>query len=89
MTDQEVVFHGISMESFTPSPESVIVLRFRFDEVDLERMRYMTRLVQQTFPDNAVMCLPHTVSIREMHNANLENLRNQIDDILHDRMSVL
>lgn len=51
-------FEGVPIEVFTPSPDEVVVYKFKTEPLDFDQTTRMFENIQNAFPNNTVLAIP-------------------------------
>lgn len=78
--------YGIELQSFAPIPNSIIVGRVKFGELDLNLLQQISREVCRAFYEqggnNRVIFIPNDIALHRLSMAQLCQIRNDIDEII-------
>lgn len=72
------------LETIEPHPTEAIVLYFNFNDIKLDKLNVLYEIVQNKFPNNAVICVPDKVSLESWSKDVLENYISMISEIIEE-----
>lgn len=79
---------GIELQSFAPIPNSIIVGRFKFQELDLEGIRQIGINVKSAFDEqgcnNRVIFIPKDLEIQRMSLDGIIAVRDHINELIEE-----
>lgn len=67
-----------------PHPTEAIVLRFNFDDFNVDEARSLFDYVKSKFPKNTVIAIPVYASLRSCSKDVLENIISMMSEIIED-----
>lgn len=74
----------LQVEMLHPHPTEAIVLRYNFDDFNVDEARILFDYVKSKFPQNTVVAIPVYTSLRSCSKDVLENIISMISEIIDD-----
>lgn len=72
------------LETIEPHPTEAIVLYFNINNTTVCEMTHFHEITQKKFPNNTVVCLPDSVSLKSWSKDVLENYISMISEIIEE-----
>lgn len=72
------------LETIEPRPTEAIVLYFNFDDIKLDDLNVLHGIAQKKFPNNAIICVPDKVSLKQWSKDVLENYISMVSEIIEE-----
>lgn len=70
------------IEKLTPKPSEIITLFFNMDKMSLDQVSIIFDSIKGKFPNNYVIALPETTSLKSCDKDFLENIKNIISETI-------
>ena len=81
MKKNELNFRS-QVELLKPHPTEAIVLRFNFDDFNVDEAKDLLNHVKSVSPDNTVIAIPAYASLQSCSRAALENIISMISQMI-------
>lgn len=83
MKENELDFRS-QVELLHPHPTEAIVLRFNFDDFNVDEAKKLFNHVKSVFPNNIVIAIPAYASLQSCSKDSLENIISMISEIIDE-----
>lgn len=82
--DKSKWFDKMKIEKINPKPNEVIVWNFPWEQVSISGLKMMINQIQSFFPNNKVIGIPDTSTLKSCGKDELENIISMIATILEE-----